>query len=261
MPLSRALISLLASASILGGCADARRVPVGEPAAAREVLEEPTITAGGLQEPAITEGVEEEERPPSLAALAEVRRVPAFDRPGAPEPFTTFENPGPFHSRRVFLVRRTKGRWLQVYLPMRPNGSTGWIRRGTVDLVPHDYRVTIRLGEHLLVVRKGDEVVMREQVAVGTGGTPTPTGLFYTTVLVAPADPGGAYGPYAYGLSGYSEVLTTFAGGDGQIAIHGTNNPASIGVDASHGCIRMSNEAITELSTYLPLGTPVRIRP
>jgi lipoprotein-anchoring transpeptidase ErfK/SrfK len=197
---------------------------------------------------------------PVRVAMATVPEVKAFRRPGAPRPFTAIENPGPLDVRRVFLVKEERGRWLHVYLPMRPNGATGWIRGGAVETAEHDYRISISLSRHRLIVRKGNEVVMRENVAVGTGGTPTPTGLFYTTILVQPTNPGGAYGPYAFGLSGYSEVLTSFAGGDGQIAIHGTNNSASIGRDASHGCVRMSNEAITELSDYLPLGTPVRIR-
>lgn len=67
------------------------------------------------------------------------------------------------------------------------------------------------------------------------------------------------YGPYAYGLSGFSNVLTEFNGGDGVIGIHGTNDPSSIGRDVSHRCIRMSNTGITTLAAILPLGTPVEI--
>ena len=63
---------------------------------------------------------------------------------------------------------------------------------------------------------------------------------------------------FAIGLSGHSDVLTDFAGGDGQIAIHGTDNPGDIGQAISHGCVRITNDAIMRLST-LPLGTPVFI--
>ena len=52
-------------------------------------------------------------------------------------------------------------------------------------------------------------------------------------------------------------MLTEFAGGDGQIGIHGTNDPASIGHDVSHGCIRVPNQVMEELNRILPLGTPV----
>jgi lipoprotein-anchoring transpeptidase ErfK/SrfK len=72
-------------------------------------------------------------------------------------------------------------------------------------------------------------------------------------------DRAGAYGPYAFGLSAHSNVLYSFGGGPGQIGLHGTNNPASLGTNASHGCIRISNAGITKLARLLPLGTPVTI--
>ncbi len=89
--------------------------------------------------------------------------------------------------------------------------------------------------------------------------TPTPGGIYYLVELIQPPDPNGDYGPYAYGLSGYSNTLTSFNGGPGQLGIHGTDDPAGIGTQVSHGCIRMSNADITQLAKILPLGTPVQI--
>src|ERR1700690_4505568 len=43
----------------------------------------------------------------------------------------------------------------------------------------------------------------------------------------------------------------------GEYAIHGTNNPASIGGFVSHGCIRMYNSDIRELYRRVDIGTPV----
>jgi lipoprotein-anchoring transpeptidase ErfK/SrfK len=43
----------------------------------------------------------------------------------------------------------------------------------------------------------------------------------------------------------------------GNYAIHGTNNPASIGHYVSHGCIRMYNQDIVDLYRRVPVGTPV----
>ena len=85
--------------------------------------------------------------------------------------------------------------------------------------------------------------------------------MYYLKELLEPPDPNGAYGPYAYGLSGFSNnpELANFNGGDGIIGIHGTNQPDKIGSDVSHGCIRVSNEVITEMAASLPLGTPVEI--
>lgn len=43
----------------------------------------------------------------------------------------------------------------------------------------------------------------------------------------------------------------------GQYAIHGTNNPNSIGGFVSYGCIRMYNQDITDLYDRVGVGTPV----
>jgi hypothetical protein len=42
-------------------------------------------------------------------------------------------------------------------------------------------------------------------------------------------------------------------------ALHGTNNPSSIGRSVSHGCIRLRNEDIAKLYDIVPVGTPVYI--
>ena len=43
----------------------------------------------------------------------------------------------------------------------------------------------------------------------------------------------------------------------GEYAIHGTNNPGSIGGFVSYGCIRMYNQDITDLYDRVSVGTPV----
>jgi lipoprotein-anchoring transpeptidase ErfK/SrfK len=96
-------------------------------------------------------------------------------------------------------------------------------------------------------------------VAVGAADTPTPTGNYYLYVLLQSPDPGGPYGPYAYGLSSHSDALATFAGGDAEIGIHGNDDASALGQSVSHGCVRMDNAGITELAKQLPLGTPVDI--
>ena len=84
----------------------------------------------------------------------------------------------------------------------------------------------------------------------------TPT---YTKELLEPPNPNGAYGHYTYGLSGFSNVIFDFQGADGVIGIHGTNDPSSVGKDVSHGCLRITNDAIDMLAKRLPLGVPVEI--
>ena len=73
------------------------------------------------------------------------------------------------------------------------------------------------------------------------------------------AEPNGDYGAYALGISGYSDVLTSFRGGDGQLAIHGGAWESMLGTDVSNGCVRLLNETILQIAAIVPLGTPVTI--
>lgn len=162
----------------------------------------------------------------------------------------------------VLLVKDDRGDWLEVYLPVRPNGSTGWIKASDVTVSTHDYEIEITLADFHLALSQGDEVVFETTVAVAADNTPTPGGVYYTTELIRPLDaPDGPYGSYAYGLSGYSEVWESFNGGPGQLGIHGTNDPSKIGTQVSNGCVRMRNEDIDRLveEFQLPLGVPVII--
>ncbi|HWB21543.1 MAG TPA: L,D-transpeptidase [Gaiellaceae bacterium] len=149
--------------------------------------------------------------------------------------------------------------WEQIYLPLRPNHRTGWVRNAQVNLTVDSYRVGVTLSTHMLTVWKNGRVVERERAGVGAAATPTPKGRFYLVELLVQTDPHGVYGPYAFGLSAFSDVLSSFGGGPGQIGFHGTDEPAALGTNVSHGCIRISNQAITKLARLLPLGTPVVI--
>lgn len=195
----------------------------------------------------------------SLVARALPAQVQIYASASEDEPTTTIDNPNENGAPLVFLVEEDLGEWLKVLLPIRPNGSTGYVKAADVEVAENPYSVDIKLAEHRIVVTNGDEVIVDEAIGVGTESTPTPGGKYYIKELLQPPDPDGAYGPYAYGLSGFSNVLEEFNGGNGVIGIHGTNEPELIGTDVSHGCIRMSNEAITELAGVLPLGTPVHI--
>jgi lipoprotein-anchoring transpeptidase ErfK/SrfK len=198
----------------------------------------------------------------STVAEALVPRVAVYDREGGTIPVQTIGEPTDPPRPLVFLVQEEKAPlWLKVLLPVRPNGSTGWIKATDVRLTEHRYRITIRLTEHRLTVTNNQRIILKAPIGVGTAKTPTPGGLYYTKELLRPPKPDGVYGPYAYGLSGFSNELTTFDGGDGVIGIHGTNDPAGLGQDVSHGCIRMPNADITKLveQVKLPLGVPVEI--
>lgn len=196
----------------------------------------------------------------SLVAHALGSQLAVYDAPGATTARTVLGNPRPSGAPLTLLVVDQQPGWLDVLLPVRPNGSTGWIRSDQVSLVTDDFTIIVELGAHRITAYEGTTVLVSEPIGVGTAEAPTPGGLYYVTELFQPDDgPNGPYGPYAYGLSGHSDVLYDFAGGDGQFGIHGTNDPTGLGQNVSHGCIRMSNAGITRLAGLLPLGTPVHI--
>lgn len=196
----------------------------------------------------------------SVIATAQGDSIPIFDEPGG-DPKLQLSNPTDVGADRVFLVRGGNGDgWLQVLLPVRPNGSVGWIRTADVTLAKTTYRVHISLSEHRFVLMHGKEdAVASGPIAVGKEHTPTPDGEYYIVSLLKTPKEESSYGPYAFGLSGFSGVLESFSGGPGRIGIHGTNKPELLGEDISHGCIRMSNDDITKLAKTLPLGAPVYV--
>jgi lipoprotein-anchoring transpeptidase ErfK/SrfK len=194
----------------------------------------------------------------SIVATARAGDLPVFGAQGDPQPSMSLSPPRPFVPV-VALVLDRHDDWLHVLLPVRPNGSTGWIRTDDVTQSLVKYRVTVSLSKHNLVVRNGSSLVLDTTVAVGKPETPTPPGLFFVTELLSVPNTTGPYGPYAYGLSGHSPVLDDFANGDGQLGVHGTNQPDLLGSDATHGCIRLSNDDIAKLAPQLPLGTPVDV--
>jgi lipoprotein-anchoring transpeptidase ErfK/SrfK len=195
----------------------------------------------------------------SIVATSTVRSVGVFRSPHAKRPFRTFSNPTADGGPLVFLVLRRVAGWTEVRLPVRPNGSVGWVKTHSVSLALDSYRVTVALRGHQIVVWKLNHAILHAPAAVGRSALPTPTGTFFIAELLRQSNPRGAYGPYAFGLSAYSDVLESFGGGPGQIGIHGTNEPSLLGTSASHGCVRVANAVIARLARLLPLGTPVVI--
>jgi lipoprotein-anchoring transpeptidase ErfK/SrfK len=202
----------------------------------------------------------------SLVAQVKGTEIGIYDSPSAATPSETVPNPWLLNEEpdkqipQVFLVeeQRPDG-WLRVLLAERPNGSTGWVRASDVQLTPNPYRMQVKLGEHKISVLQGTKEIYSGDVAIGKQETPTPPGKYYTRVLIQAPDPNTVYGPFAYGLSAHSEVLTEFSGGDAEVGVHGNNDASVLGKSVTAGCIRMDNDQITKLSKVLPLGTPVEI--
>jgi lipoprotein-anchoring transpeptidase ErfK/SrfK len=164
-----------------------------------------------------------------------------------------------FGVRGVRLDASCRPAWVHVALPMRPNGITGWVRATDVRVARVHTRIVVDLSERTVRLYKWGSLVVRSRVAVGAPATPTPVGRYYVNQRLVPSDPAGPFGPGAVGISAFSPVLTGWAQG-GPIALHGTNEPWSIGHAVSNGCIRMPNAVLRRFFALARDGTPVLIR-
>lgn len=153
------------------------------------------------------------------------------------------------------------GRWLRVRLPMRPNSASGWVPADTGRIRRTPWRIIVHRGAHRALILQGGKVKASYPIVVGHPATPTPLGAFFVVEKIRVA-PGVTEGPWALATSAYSNVLHEFAGGPGQVALHGiVGLSAPLGTSASHGCIRFGNEAITWIATHVDNGTPVMVQP
>ena len=149
--------------------------------------------------------------------------------------------------------------WLRVRLPGRPNGHTGWIAAAATTPESTEWQITIHTVTRTVTVLRNGQKARTFRSVVGKPSTPTPHGRFFVEETVAlPNNDVGT--PYALALSARSNVLQEFAGGPGQIALHGTNNiGGTLGTAVSHGCIRLDTRAVTWLGTRIGPGIPVTI--
>jgi lipoprotein-anchoring transpeptidase ErfK/SrfK len=200
-----------------------------------------------------------------LTGAVAVDELQIYDRvPPGSQLTRTFPRAGKKQISATFLIigenKDDQGRaWYQIRLPVRPNGTTGWVRAADLTTAFIKYGIRIDLSEHRLELYDSGKKKVSYPIGVGTGDTPTPPGEYYVTIKIKPVKKDSVYGVLAMGLSGFSEKLTNWPDG-GQLGIHGTNEPSSIGKDVSHGCIRLQNADILDLSQYIAFGTPVSIQ-
>jgi lipoprotein-anchoring transpeptidase ErfK/SrfK len=199
----------------------------------------------------------------SFVARARGDQIPVEETPGDGIAKWTFANPIESGDDLVFLVDDYDGiDHYRVLLPTRPNGTFGWVRTDSVDLLRHNFSILVELDAFRLTVFDHEEVVLKTTVGVARNNAPTPLGRYYTTEIIRPLQPDSVYGAFAYGLSGFSDTFTTFNGGPGQLGIHGTNDPDTLGTSVSSGCIRTSNDDITRMVEEIKVttGVPVEVR-
>jgi lipoprotein-anchoring transpeptidase ErfK/SrfK len=168
--------------------------------------------------------------------------------------------PTVFGVRGAVVDRSCRATWYRVQLPLRPNGTVGWVPAAQVSLAPVRTRIVVDVSARRLTLYRSGRPILTSSVAVGASSTPTPIGRYYVNQRLIPTDPHGPYGPAAVGVSAFSNVLTGWAQG-GPIGIHGTNEPWSIGHTDSNGCIRLPNRIVRRLFKQVLMGTPVIIHP
>jgi hypothetical protein len=158
------------------------------------------------------------------------------------------------------MARTTDENWVQVRLPVRPNGKTGWVPASALsELQPVDTWLKIDTKALKISLIKKGRTVFRARVGVGQKQWATPKGQFYIRAkLEKYGGAGSAFGPVAFITSATSPTLTDWPGG-GIVGVHGTNTPNLIPGRISHGCVRLRNADILKLARLMPVGTPLTI--
>lgn len=150
--------------------------------------------------------------------------------------------------------------WLRVRLPIRPNGTTGWVPESALsELQPVSTWLKIDTKAYRVTLIKNGKTVFSARAGVGQRQWPTPKGQFFIRAkLEKYGGAGSAYGPVAFITSATSPTLTDWPGG-GIVGVHGTNTPNLIPGRISHGCVRLKNADILKLARLMPVGTPLTI--
>lgn len=147
------------------------------------------------------------------------------------------------------------GKYGEVALPFTNGHKKGWIALAGLKRSSTRYVIRAKLGAHDLFVERDGIPIMRFHAGTGKLNSPTPPGLYFVTERIA--NPGGSFGSFIFGMSGLQPHPPPGWTGPAQLAIHGTNQPSSVGKSSSAGCLRMSKQALDKLRPILVEGTPV----
>ena len=181
------------------------------------------------------------------------RVLPVYAEPGG-RPFAKV-TPKQMGETWLPVIDRRAG-WVRVLLPSRPNGSTGWVETGSVEQARTPYLIRVHVGSRELELFEDGALVGSWPVAVGAAATPTPTGR--TFLLGSIVDANQSYSPVILPLGSHSDTLDSYGGGPGTVALHGWPDDSVFGNAVSHGCVRVPDDALEQL-TQVPLGTLVLI--
>ncbi len=158
----------------------------------------------------------------------------------------------------VIAERRIhRAHWVLIELPMRPDGTIGWVPRSYLaQFITNREEIVVNRAAHTLVLCRGGKAIFHARVGNGKPSTPTPAGHFWITEAFTSTNP--FYGPFAFGTSDYAHD-TQFLDGS-VVGIHGTNSPWLIPGAPSHGCVRLQDPEILKLSKLVTIGAGVWIQ-
>jgi len=229
-----------------------------------EAKSQPPAPAPARQAARLRPAVPPASRPavPESTELARLRETaPRYAAPGrlgaGAVPARWYERPS------VLPVIAAKPGWVEVRLAQRPDGSTAWLPASDVTLSTTPYEIVVDLATTKLSLYDDGRLVFSAPAGVGTTDDPTPTGHYFVAFDEPPPQPNPGYGPFIIVTSDHSHAIGDWEGsGDAVIGIHGPlgedSEIGTSGAKISHGCIRLHNQALEEL-TEVPPGTPIDV--
>ena len=237
-----------------GRTAEAKARPPA-PAPARQAARlQPVTRPASLpaSQPAVPESTE-------LATVLET--APRYAAPGR---LGSGAVPARWYERSSVLpVIAAKPGWVEVRLAQRPDESTAWLPASDVRLSTTPYEIVVDLATTKLSLFDGGRLVFSAPAGVGSTDDPTPTGHYFVAFDEAPPQPNPGYGPFIIVTSDHSQSISDWEGsGDAVIGIHGPlgedSEIGTSGAKISHGCIRLHDQTLEEL-TEVPPGTPIDV--
>lgn len=248
-------------------------VPTATPTAVPTATPAPTATTTPTPGPTATPTPEPlgEWEQAVLTAKSSTTYVPVYDAPNGREYTLQYEyltggtidypllNPTYFGGTLALVVAEggPNDEYVKVHVPIRPNGSTAWVKTEYFEWSQNNFHVEVNVSTNTVTVWEGDEVIVTTDAVTGNSSRPTPTLTTFIDEKIP--DQGPAYGPWVLSLAAFSESVNIFGGGLPKLALHGTNNPQLMGQYASNGCIRVPNDVIQLIADTVPVGARVDI--
>ncbi|MCW3049438.1 MAG: ErfK/YbiS/YcfS/YnhG family protein [Solirubrobacterales bacterium] len=243
----RVAAGLLLAATLLTGCGDGGARPAA------------TAPSRALHDPASRTPTPEPARIVAGAAIARLLRPTELRAQPGGAVMTRVGTHTAYGSERVFAVAARHGDWLAVRAPQRRDGRPVWIPAADAALAAEPWSLVADLGDRELTLRRNGRVLGRWTMSIGAPATPTPTGRFGVTDLLA-EPPGSVYGCCILALSGHQDRFRPGWDGGTRLAVHGTPHPETIGRADTNGCLHVDARALRRLLRVVPLGATVTIR-